>query len=49
MVTDIIFYSSFFFVDLPAYSTGAIDSVIEWDGTGAFEIKLKLPERVAIS
>lgn len=49
MVDDIIFHSNYFFLELPTYSSGTINSPIEWYGVGDFELRLALPERISIS
>lgn len=49
MVDDIVFNSNEFFIELGLFSSGVVNSTIEWYGPNAFELKLKLPERVAIS
>jgi hypothetical protein len=46
MVNDIIFYSNYFFMDLPTYSSGVI-KLIEAQ-TEYFEIKIPQPERISV-
>ena len=47
MVDDIIFYSGYFFYDLPVYSSGTI-ARIEAERS-YFILRLALPERISIS
>lgn len=50
MIDDIIFHSSYFYLELPLFDSGTIKSPIEWSGTSeAFAIRLALPERVSVS
>lgn len=49
MIDDIVFYGAYFYIELPTYSSGNINTPIEWDGTGSLEIRLALPERISVS
>jgi hypothetical protein len=46
MVDDIVFYSNYFFIDLPIYSSGSL-ALIEAQ-TEYFVIKIPQPERISV-
>jgi hypothetical protein len=50
MIDDITFHSSYFYLELPVFSSGVINTPIEWSGQSeAFAIRLALPERISVS
>jgi hypothetical protein len=49
MIDDILFYSNEFYLELPTYSSGTVNSPIEWYGPNGFQLRLVLPERISVS
>lgn len=50
MIDDITFHSSYFYLELPVFDSGAINAPIEWHGfSEAFSIRFVLPERISVS
>lgn len=47
MITDIIYYSTAFYLDLPVYSSGIV-AFIE-PQTDYYLVRLSMPERISIS